>query len=60
MFFKMMKKLIAAGFRFGETSKNGVPEIVEIDYSFNTYAKFFEELTFLTPWYAHIRVRIRG
>ena len=26
----------------------------------STYAKFSEKLTFLTPWYAHIRVRIRG
>ena len=26
----------------------------------STYAKFFEKLTFLTPWYAHVRVRIRG
>ena len=23
------------------------------------YAKFSEKLTFLTPWYAHVRVRIR-
>ena len=26
----------------------------------STYAKFSEKLTFLTPWYAHVRVRIRG
>ena len=26
----------------------------------STYAKFSEKLTFLTPWYAHIRVPIRG
>ena len=25
-----------------------------------TYAKFSEKLIFLTPWYAHVRVRIRG
>ena len=30
------------------------------DYSFTTYAKFSEKLTFLTPRYAHVRVRIRG
>ena len=24
------------------------------------YVKFSEKLTFLTPWYAHVRVRIRG
>ena len=24
------------------------------------YAKFYEKVTFLTPWYAHVRVRIRG
>ena len=26
----------------------------------STYAKFFEKLTFLATWYAHVRVRIRG
>ena len=26
----------------------------------STYAKFSEKLTFPTPWYAHVRVRIRG
>ena len=26
----------------------------------STYAKFSEKLTFLTPWYVHVRVRIRG
>ena len=26
----------------------------------STYAKFSEKLTFLTPLYAHVRVRIRG
>ena len=30
------------------------------DHPFSTYAKFSEKLTFLTPWYAHERVRIRG
>ena len=30
------------------------------DHSFSTYAKFSEKLTFLTPWYAHVRVHIRG
>ena len=25
-------------------------------HSFSTYAKFFKKLTFLTPWYAHVRV----
>ena len=25
----------------------------------STYAKFSEKLAFLTPWYAHVRVRIR-
>ena len=29
-------------------------------YSFSTYAKFSEKLTFLTPSYAHVCVRIRG
>ena len=26
----------------------------------STYAKFSEKLTLLTPWYAHVRVRING
>ena len=26
----------------------------------STYAKFSEKLTFLTPWYAHVRVHTRG
>ena len=30
------------------------------DHPFSTYAKFSEKLTFLTPWYTHVRVRIRG
>ena len=28
--------------------------------SFRTYTKFSEKLTFLTPWYAPLRARIRG
>ena len=30
------------------------------DHSFITFAGFSEKLAFLTPWYAHVRVRIRG
>ena len=30
------------------------------DHPFSTCAKFSKKLTFLTPWYAHVRVRIRG
>ena len=30
------------------------------DHSFSTYTKFSEKLTFLTPRYAHVGVRIRG
>ena len=30
------------------------------NYSFSKYAKFSEKLTFLTPFYAHVRMRIRG
>ena len=30
------------------------------DHPFSTYAKFLEYLTFLCPWYAHVRVHIRG
>ena len=26
----------------------------------STYAKYSEKLTFVTPWYAHVRVLIRG
>ena len=29
-------------------------------HSFCTYAKISEKLTFLTPWYTHARVQIRG
>ena len=28
--------------------------------SFSTYVKFSEKLTYLTPWYAHASVRIKG
>ena len=28
-------------------------------HPFSVYAKFLEKLTFLTPWYAHVRMRIR-
>ena len=30
------------------------------DLSFSTDAKFSEKLIFLTPWFAHVRVRSRG
>ena len=30
------------------------------DHYFNTFSKFSEKLIFLTPCYAHVRVRIRG
>ena len=30
------------------------------DHSFGTYAKISKKLTFITFWYAHVRVRIRG
>ena len=30
------------------------------DYPLSTYAKFSDKLTSLTPWYAHVGVRIRG
>ena len=29
------------------------------DHLFSIYAKLFEKVTFLTPWYAHVRVHIR-
>ena len=29
-------------------------------YALSTYAKYSEKLTFLTLWYAHVRVRIMG
>ena len=34
--------------------------IIKTGHPLSTYAKFAEKLTFLTPWYARIRVRIRG
>ena len=30
------------------------------DHSFSTFAKFSKKLTFFTPWYIHVWVRIRG
>ena len=33
---------------------------IEGDHTFSKYAKSFPKLTFLTLWYAHVRVRIRG
>ena len=33
--------------------------VLSWDHPFSTYAKFSEKLTFLTPRYAHVRVRIR-
>ena len=30
------------------------------NHSFSTFAKFSEKLTFSTPWYEHVRVRIGG
>ena len=30
------------------------------DHAFSMYSKFSDKLTFLTPWNAHIRVRIKG
>ena len=52
-----------------QTSKGSLDQstIPVFDYYFNawghslsTYAKVSEKLTFLTPQYAHVRVRIRG
>ena len=34
--------------------------VLQNDHPFSTYAKFFEKLTFLTPWYTHVRARIRN
>ena len=39
------------------------PTTSKIQQRYNSlvmYAKFSERLTFLTPWYVHVRVRIRG
>ena len=33
---------------------------IVMDHSVSTNAIFFEKLTFLTPWYAHVHVSIRG
>ena len=40
--------------------KTKVSAIEVWGHPFSTYAKFSEKLTFLTPWYAYVRVRIRG
>ena len=31
-------------------------DCVEKDYSFTTFAKFSEKLTFIAPWYAHEKI----
>ena len=41
-----------------KSGQGGVAFIVR-DYLFSTFAKFSKKLTILTPWYAHVRVRIR-
>ena len=40
--------------------KSGEEALIPRDHSFSTYAKFSKKLAFLTPSYAHVRVRIRG
>ena len=35
-------------------------EAIPRDHSFISYGKSSGKLTFLTPWYAHVRVRFRG
>ena len=37
-----------------------LPTFFVMNYSFSTYAKCSEELTFLTPWYTYVRVRIKS
>ena len=39
---------------------NLFPEFLYLDHLFNRFANFSEKLIFLTPWYAHVRWRIRG
>ena len=41
---------------FGATSSLSISRA----HPFSTYAKFSEKLTFLTPRYAHVRLRSRG
>ena len=49
-----MKSLFAhQGLLYGKNSFVG-------DQSFSTYARFSEKLIFLTPLYAHVRLRIMG
>ena len=31
-----------------------------LDHSLSTYTKFSKKLIFITPWYAQVRMRIRG
>ena len=42
------------------SSKCEKNSIQDRDHAFNAFAKFFEKLLFLTPWYAHVRLHIRG
>ena len=54
-------KLIRQEISVGHTSRYSILFLEAVrDHSVSTYAKFSEKLTFLTPGYAHIRVRISG
>ena len=46
--------------QMGETASLITAKNPLVGRPLSTYRKFYENLTFLTPWYAHVRVRIRG
>ena len=52
--FKASILVLANSFSKSRTS----PKHLNHKGSSIVYAKFFEKLTLLTPWYAHVRVRI--
>ena len=70
-FCVVLEKLIVCKFcyNYGSNDKRMVASILLMIYSWkiwswghllSTYAKFSEKLAFLTLWYAHLRIRIRG
>ena len=56
-FFDLGKKAKILGSFFSATGENW---FIIVDHSFSTNAKFSKKLIFLTLWYAHVLVRIRG
>ena len=60
------KKIIFSGCVV--TFENCLLKIIRVSFKYHSFikddssicAKFFGRITFLTPWYAHLRLRLRG